>query len=205
MKRIILTAAAVFAFGFANAQEVKFGVKGGLNLANFEGDTDGLDMKSRTGFHVGGFVAVKLSDKFTLQPEVLYSVQGAKADNFEYDLNGTVYIADLDYNLSYVNVPLMLKYYAAEKFNIEVGPQVGFLTAAKVKATVNGISAEEDAKEQFESLDFGVNVGAGYDFTENLSAGLRYNLGLSNIAKTEPGDDSKIRNAVFSVSLGYKF
>jgi opacity protein-like surface antigen len=204
MKRIILTAAAVFAFGFANAQDAKFGVKGGLNLANFEGDT-GLDMKSKTGFHLGGFVAIKLSDKFTLQPEVLYSTQGAKADNFEQDVNGTIYTADVDFNLDYVNVPLMIKYYAAEKFNIEFGPQVGFLTAAKVKATVDGNSAEEDVKDQFESVDFGVNLGAGYDFTEKLSAGLRYNLGLSNITKTEPGDDSKVKNAVFSVSLGYKF
>lgn len=205
MKRIILTVAAVFAFGFANAQDAKFGVKGGLNLANFEGDTDGLDMKSKAGFHVGGFVAIKLSDKFTLQPEVLYSTQGAKADNIQQDINGTIYTADVDFNLDYVNVPLMVKYYAAEKFNIEFGPQVGFLTAAKVKATINGNSAEQDVKDQFESVDFGVNVGAGYDFTEKLSAGLRYNLGLSNIAKTEPGDDSKLKNAVFSVSLGYKF
>jgi len=205
MKRIILTAAAVFAFGLANAQEAKFGFKGGLNIANFEGDIESLDLKSKTGFHLGGFVAIKLSAKVTLQPEVLFSTQGAKADNIQQDLNGTVYTADVDFNLSYLNVPLMLKYYAAEKFNIEFGPQVGFLTAAKVKATVDGISAEEDAKDQFESVDFGVNVGAGYDFTEKLSAGLRYNLGLSNIAKTEPGDDSKIKNSVFSVSLGYKF
>lgn len=205
MKRIILTAAAVFAFGLANAQEVEFGIKGGLNLANFEGDLEGLEMKSKAGFHVGGFVAVKLSDKFTFQPEVMYSTQGAKADNIQQDVNGTVYNADVDFNLAYVNVPLMLKYYAADKFNIEFGPQVGFLTAAKVKATVDGISAEQDAKDQFESVDFGVNLGAGYDFTEKLSAGVRYNLGISNIAKTEPGDDSKVKNAVFSVSLGYKF
>lgn len=205
MKRIILTAAAVFAIGLANAQEAKFGFKGGLNISNFEGDIEGLDLKSKIGFHLGGFVAIKLSDKVTLQPEVLFSTQGAKADNIQQDVNGTVYTADVDFNLSYLNVPLMLKYYAAEKFNIEFGPQVGFLTAAKVKATVDGISAEEDAKDQFESVDFGVNVGAGYDFTEKLSAGLRYNLGLSNIAKTEPGDDSKIKNSVFSVSLGYKF
>jgi opacity protein-like surface antigen len=204
MKRIILTAAAVFAFGFANAQDAKFGVKGGLNVANFEGDT-GLDMKSKVGFHVGGFVAIKLSDKFTLQPEVLYSTQGAKADNIQQDINGTIYTADVDFNLDYVNVPLMVKYYAAEKFNIELGPQLGFLTSAKVKATVDGTSAEEDVKDQFESMEYGVNVGAGYDFTEKLSAGLRYNLGLSNIAKTEPGDDSKLTNTVFSVSLGYKF
>jgi opacity protein-like surface antigen len=203
MKKIILTVSAVFAFGFMNAQETKFGVKGGVNFATLTGDTDNLDLKSKVGFHVGGFVAIKLSNKITIQPEVLYSLQGSKANNIEQDIDGTVYNADVDFNFSYVNIPVMLKYYAAEKFNIEVGPQLGFLTSAKVKATVDGNSAEEDIKDQFESLDFGLNFGAGYDFTENLSANVRYNLGLTNIAK-DSGDD-KINNSVLSLSLGYKF
>jgi hypothetical protein len=50
-----------------------------------------------------------------------------------------------------------------------------------------------------------LNLGAGYDFTEKLSAGLRYNFGLSNIAKTEDGDNIEIKNGVFSLSVGYKF
>lgn len=40
-------------------------------------------MKSKAGFHVAGFVAVKLFDKFTFQPEVLYSNQGVKVDNIQ--------------------------------------------------------------------------------------------------------------------------
>ena len=74
---------------------------------------------------------------------------------------------------------------------------MAFLTAAKVKATVNYISAEQDVKDKFESVDFGLNAGAGYDCTEKLSAGLRYNFGLTNIAKTELGNDSKVENSVF--------
>ncbi len=205
MKKIILTAVAVFAFGFANAQEAKFGLKGGLNLSTFTGDTDGLDLKLKPGFNVGAFVAVKLSDKLTFQPEALYSMQGTKIDEFEFELDNAVYLAEAKINLSYINVPLMLKYYAAEKFNLEIGPQVGFLVAAKTVAEVNGNEGEEDVKDSFESVDFGLNFGAGYDFTDNISAGLRYNLGLSNIAKTESGDDSKLNNSVLSISLGYKF
>jgi opacity protein-like surface antigen len=207
MKRIILTVMTVMAFGFANAQDVKFGAKGGLNISNFSGDTDGLDLKSRVGFNVGGFVEIKLSDKLTIQPELLYSTQGAKADNAEVELNNAVYTADVEFNLSYINIPVMFKYYVAEKFNIEAGPQIGFLTSAKTKTSVVGFngSNEQDVKDIFESIDFGLNLGAGYDFTEHFSAGVRYNLGLSNIAKTEDGDDSKLHNGVFSLSIGYKF
>lgn len=202
MKKIILTVAAVFAFGFANAQETKFGVKGGLNVANLSGDIE--DNSSKVGFHVGGFVEIKVSDKFSVQPELLFSTQGTKLEE-----SGTNYSYESNLNLSYLNIPVMAKYYVAEGFSLEAGPQIGFLTTAKsdFTATESGItvSGDEDVKDDFESIDFGFNFGAGYDFTENLSAGLRYNLGLSNIAKTDSGDDFKLSNNVFSVSLGYKF
>tara|TARA_R110000868_G_scaffold63569_1_gene191755 strand:+ start:113 stop:685 length:573 start_codon:yes stop_codon:yes gene_type:complete len=190
MKKIILTVAAVFAFGFSNAQETKFGVKGGLNLANLAGDIE--NNSSKIGFNVGGFVEIKVSDKFAIQPELLFSTQGTK---FEADGD------DLKFNLSYLNIPVMAKYYVANAFSLEAGPQIGFLTSAKVALG----SEKEDIKEDFESIDFGFNFGAGYDFTENLSAGVRYNLGLSNIAKTEAGDNTKVQNSVLSLSLGYKF
>lgn len=101
----------------------------------------------------------------------------------------------------------MIKYYVADKFNLEAGPQIGFLTSAKTSTKLDGYSQtfDEDAKKYFESVDFGLNFGAGYDFTKNVSAGVRYNLGLSNILKTEPGDNSESQNSVFSLSVGYKF
>lgn len=199
MKKIILTVAAVFAFGFANAQETKFGVKGGLNVANLTGDED-EDNSSKVGFHLGGFVEIKVSDKFSVQPELLFSTQGTK---FEETVLGT--LVEYKTNLSYLNIPVMAKYYVAEGFSLEAGPQIGFLTSAKYKIESEGNESEVDGKDDFESVDFGVNFGAGYDFTENLSVGLRYNLGLSNVYKTEAGDDFKNSNNVFSVSLGYKF
>ncbi|MCL9806140.1 PorT family protein [Flavobacterium amniphilum] len=185
MKKLVLTVAAVFAFGFANAQETKFGVKGGLNLADWSGDdADGID--SKIGFHIGGFAEIKVSDKFAVQPELLYSAQGGKADG------GKV-------NVDYINIPVMAKFYATEQFSIEAGPQVGFLMSAKVKPDSGD---DVDIKDQLKSTDFGVNVGLGYNFTENVSAGLRYNLGLSNIVDADGAD---VKNNVFSLSVGYKF
>lgn len=189
MKKITLSIIAVLAFGFTNAQEVKFGVKGGLNIANLGGDIE--DNKSLVGFHIGGFAEIKLTDKFAVQPELLFSTQGTK---FDGDGDGK-------YNFSYLNVPVMAKFYVADKFSLEAGPQIGFLLSAKAKAG----DEDEDVKDSFKSIDFGVNFGAGYDFTENLSAGIRYNLGLANILDTEEGNDTKIKNSVFSLSVGYKF
>ncbi len=204
MKKIILTVAAVFAFGFANAQETKFGIKGGVNFANLAGDIE--DNSSLIGFNVGGLVEIKVSDKFFIQPELLFSAQGAK-EEYSETFNGTTINYDSKLNLSYLNIPVMAKFYVADKFSLEAGPQVGFLLSAKANSEAtdgtNSSSSEEDVKDSFESTDFGFNFGAGYDFTTNLSAGVRYNLGLSNIAKDSGNDE--IKNTVLSVSLAYKF
>ena len=201
IKKIILTAVAVFGFAFANAQEVKFGVKGGLNISNFSGDVEGN--KSRIGYLVGGFAEIKISEKFSIQPELLYSAQGV---NFKE--SGSGFTNEEKQINGYLNIPVMAKGYVAPKVSIEVGPQIGFLlnSKSKVEETVDGdvYSVEADTKKFFESTDFGLNFGLGYDLTEKLSIGGRYNLGLSNILK-DAEEGEKVKNSVFSFSVGYKF
>ena len=192
MKKLFFAAVAVMAFGFINAQETKFGAKAGLNLSNLTGDAEGNSMK--VGFQVGGFAEIKISEKFAIQPELVYSAQGAK---FEEEFFGETF--EFDLNLGYINVPVLAKYYVAEKFSLEAGPQVGFLISAKAK----GEGESEDVKEDFNSLDFGFNLGAGYDVSENINLSLRYTAGLSNIAKDS--GDQKVGNSNIAFAVGYRF
>jgi hypothetical protein len=185
MKKLLLTAAAVFAFSFANAQEVKFGVKAGLNLADLGGDdADGVD--SKIAFHVGGLAEIKLSDKFAIQPELLYSAQGGEVEGGKY-------------NFDYILLPIMAKFYPIKQLSIEAGPQIGFLVSGKVKPD-SGDSI--DVKDDLKSTDIAANLGVSYNFTDNISAGLRYSLGLTQV--TDEGDFD-IMNNVFSLSAAYKF
>jgi hypothetical protein len=188
MKKIIISM-AIFAFGFANAQETKFGVKGGFNLSNL---TPSEGAKSLLGFNIGGFAEVKLNEKFAIQPELLFSTQGSK-----FDIEGSM----IKNSLSYLNIPVMFKYYVADKFNVEAGPQIGVLMSAKLKGDGDSL----DIKDAYKSIDFGVNCGVGYSFSENISAGLRYNLGLSNILKSIEGETTNEKNSVIQLSVGYKF
>jgi long-subunit fatty acid transport protein len=180
MKKIILTAAAVFVFSFANAQDTKFGVKGGLSMSS----TSEEGASSLLAFHLGGFAEFKISDKFAVQPELLYSAQGAK-------------FTGGNLNLNYINIPVMAKYYVADAFSIEAGPQIGFLMSAKSDGT--------DIKDACNSTDFGLNLGAGYNLNETMSLGLRYNMGLSNVIKDVAGVSTDSKNSSIQLSFGYKF
>ena len=180
MKKIILSIAAVLAFGFANAQDVKYGAKAGLNMSSIS--TDGAS--SLLAFHLGGFAEIKINPKFAVQPELLYSAQGAK-------------FTGGDLNLNYINIPVMAKYYVADAISIEVGPQIGFLMSAKA----DGV----DVKEFFSSTDFGLNLGGGYNLNEKMSLGLRYNMGLSDVEKDLPSGAKGSKNSCVQISFGYKF
>ena len=189
MKKIILSAIAIMAFAFTNAQETRFGVKGGVNINNFSGD---VDTESLVGFHVGGFAEIKIIERLAIQPEILYSSQGAK-----YNFLGD----DVNLKLNYINVPVLAKFFITKQFTVEGGPQIGFLVSAKDDG--------DDAKDFYKSTDFGFNFGAGYSFTDNLAVNLRYTVGLSNIADYDTDDVDEYldspKNSVLALSLAYKF
>ncbi len=191
MKKLLLSAMAVCAFGMTtvNAQDISYGVKAGLNLSNFSGD-DTDELNNRTAFHIGGMLEIALSDVFSLQPEVLYSAQGATLSE-----NGV----DGSFNFSYINIPVMAKYYVTEGLSLEFGPQVGILVSAETEAE----GTTSDIKDYITSSDFGLNFGMGYKLESGVNFSARYNLGLSNIDDTESTDE--VQNAVFQLSIGYFF
>jgi hypothetical protein len=186
MKKIILSAIAICAFGFANAQDgASFGAKGGLNMATISGDEGA---SSLLAFHLGGFAEFKVSDKFAVQPELLYSMQGAK-----YSTGGMSFTT----NLNYLVVPVMAKYFVTDAISINAGPQLGLLMSAKLDGT--------DVKDGFNTTDFGLNIGGGYNIGDNMMLDVRYNLGFSELAKDKAAGDSATKNAVLQLSFGYKF
>ncbi len=178
MKKLILFSAFSLALVMTtSAQTFKLGAKAGANFASLNGDgADGLD--GLTSFHFGAVAEIGISDKWAFQPELLYSAQGAS-------------IADIDINLDYITVPLLVKVKVGQGFSFEAGPQVGFL----VNDEILGANLEAD------SFDFGVNIGVSYKLpvTGFFFQG-RYSAGLTEIA-----EDADSRNGVFQLSVGYFF
>jgi hypothetical protein len=192
MKKIILTAIfATVVLVSANAQQ--FGLKGGINFATLSGDVQ--NASSRTSLHFGVTAEFTITDKFSIQPELLYSGQGYKYEEFLYK--------DVT-KLDYINIPVMAKFYVAEGFSLEAGPQIGFLISAEEDWYENGQGGVYDIKNEIESTDFGLNFGAGYKLDNGLNFGVRYNLGLSNVYKNY-GFNYDTNNSVLQISVGYFF
>jgi Outer membrane protein beta-barrel domain len=127
---------------------------------------------------------------FAVQPELVYSGQGAKA-TFEE--------TDVKLNLGYLNVPVLFKYNHPSGFFIGTGPQIGFLLSGKEKVG----SDHQDIKSSFKSTDFSWAIGLGYMFKPvNLGIEARFNQGLSNIASSS---EAKIHNQVIQIGLVYTF
>lgn len=183
---------------FANAQSskreegIKIGIKAGINASTFNGDnTENSSM--RNGLHFGLVSEIILSDQFSFQPELLYSAQGLRYDS-------TVAAPSSKSRYDYINVPLMVKYYAYEKLSVEFGPQVGFLINAD-----NRSNAGNDKIDDQNIVDFGMNLGLGYELKNGIFFQGRYNLGITNVNGNEFKDTVKYTNSVFQVSVGVLF
>ena len=180
MKKLFTITMALVAFTIS-AQNVTFGAKAGLNFASMVGDdAEGLD--GRTSFHLGATAEIEISESFSIQPELLYSGQGFTDEG---DVTGKV---------DYINLPVMAKFYVADGFSLEAGPQIGFL----LSADDNG----EDIKDLLKSTDFALNLGAGYKLNSGLNFGLRYSMGLTDVPDA---DTDGFKHSVLQLSVGYNF
>ncbi|MCP1995631.1 porin family protein [Flavobacterium sp. HSC-61S13] len=217
MKKITFTLLACTLFSgaiYAQTPDVKIGFKAGANFAKL---TDG-DL--HTGFHLGGLAEIYINEKFSIQPELLYSAQGSESSSsasttaFGVTMSGK---GDSKLKLSYINIPIMAKYYVLEGLSIQAGPQVGFLVKAEmdyVGTTTNPHFSDQleiykassaDVKSQLNPIDFGINFGVGYEFMSGMFIDARYNLGLSKVPKESIGIENNYKNQVIQISLGYKF
>jgi hypothetical protein len=194
---IVLVAAAQLASAQA---QVAIGIKGGPNFAKIDANSSaGANYKNRTGFHGGAFVLMKFS-KIGFQPELLFSQQGSTV---HYNTG-----QDLDTQISYINIPLILKLYTVAGINLQLGPQIGFVSKAKAEAFASGVPTSGgavqtyDIKNSIKGNDFALALGAGWDLPFGLTIDARYNLGLSKINDTSGSPQAK--NQVFMVSAGFK-
>lgn len=188
MKKLFLIFTFVCAVIATRAQHPHWGIKGGINVANID-IQNGSDPNARVGIHLGGLAHIHLSEHFALQPELMYSNQGA-----ERSTNN----AEFKTKLHYINIPVLLQFMTGSGFRLQTGPQLGVLMGAKYK--VNDV--ETDIDDNYETPDFSWSFGGSYVTRKGLGFDARYNHGISNI-NDAPGN--KYTNRVFQFGVFYQF
>jgi len=170
-------AALVFLLTY-NVSAQSFGIKGGINFTTLNGNDDG-NFKGLTSFHIGILKEFVLLDNLTLQPELLYSTQGAQVKN-----------SDDNYKLNYLLLPVVAKVYLNDVFNIHAGPQFGLLLGE-----TNDVTTVKS-----KTFDFGVAAGFEYELTSGISFTGRYIWGQNSMAS-----NADLKNSAIQLSLGFLF
>ncbi len=195
-KSILFFAAMLLSTTFVAAQEfVYFGVKGGVNFSTFSGDgfSDFKDESARTGYHLGLLAEIPVSDRFSIQPEVLYSAQGFDLVRREND-------NDVEHQLDYINIPVMAKFYVFDGLALEAGPQFGFIVEEAIDFGSTEVEIYNDNRNDF---DLSLGLGASYKFNKLFLYG-RYNAGMTDIYDSD-GFEADAKNSVIQVGVGLLF
>lgn len=209
MRKIaLLIALTIFGLTQANAQN--FGFKGGYNYSSFNGDVaKDNTLKGLSGFYVGALLELPLGDVISLQPEVIYSRQGAA-----WEQKNILGEFKKDLKLDYLNIPVMAKVNLGPLF-LQGGVQFGFLVGKPEVSYTRGtqrISQKLD-KDAYASFDFGVGAGLGVNLSQHFFVEARYTHSLTNaldpnnnsLKNAHISHDNNFKNAVLSLGLGVKF
>lgn len=156
---LLFIGAILWLTGTANAQKITFGPKLGANLISLD-KTQAHGQGYALGWHGGGFLDVQVSERFSIQPEIIYSTKrknysssdttdlldselmsallgdSATLGGLEGFINTDI-ITEVkgSVSLSYVEIPLPVIFRATKSLSFTAGPYVGLLVGARAKET----------------------------------------------------------------------
>lgn len=205
LKGKIFLISCIFCFYQSANAQMEIGAKAGINISNLISDSRGVAGYSslKPGFHIGLFSRFRLAESVSLAPELIYSLQGAK---YTFDIHS------IRYDLSYLQLPVVVNFNIKEKLTAYAGPYLGYLLHTKVKLETNFPVREEDFVDLFQSLDIGMAGGLDFHFSDHLGLGVRINMGLTDIRDNEAidfsiftdRDDFNVHNLVFQIYTSYQ-
>lgn len=236
MKKLFVILLGVFALGVATPAQaqVKFGVKGGLNVTNMTFTKDIFDASNKTGFFIGPMVKVSLPLGFSVDAAALYDQKSA---DVKYEYTEVMYVdkttdgsfllspsVDVVYQKSSgvakvkqqsINVPVNLRYAVglgsmANMFFF-AGPQWGFNIGHKNYDTNFSNGQEDHNFFSFKNSNFSINVGLGATLLKHLQVSANYNIACGKTADISYGKalesiaKARSRSNCWQIALGYWF
>ncbi|SMB94037.1 hypothetical protein SAMN00120144_2327 [Hymenobacter roseosalivarius DSM 11622] len=209
MKRTVLLLFSLFSL--ALSAQAQFGVKGGINQAVLSGNVgDGAEYQ--TSYHAGIFYQAKLLGPISLQPELLYSMQGAQARSLVRDQS----LEEFDTKLHYLTLPVLAKVTIGPLF-VEAGPQFSYLVSSQDEGRTQVNMTSSGPQEYFDfnrsnsgdykKGDLGVALGAGIKLPLGLAVGGRFTTSLNNIGdyrNISGVNDPELKNRVFQAYVSFQ-
>ena len=200
---VFLFVAALLMASPAQAQGVKFGIKGGFNITDMKFDKSStassnyqMGKENKNGWYVG------LTAKGTLIGGLGFDI-AAFYDQRETEVNGETV------KQKFIYVPLNLRFNiglgSLASVYLAAGPQIGFNIG---DSEIEWKTATDYAQNKFQlkKSTFGVNIGAGVTVLKFLEVGAVYSIPLGNTADLDIGnlqstfDQYSVKSNSFQVS-----
>lgn len=205
MKRIIIALLAVVAAINVSAQELRWGVAGGLNFAWERAKAAGVKVSSDSyiGFQVGAKAEMDFSsyliDGFYLEGSLLYNLKGGSYSGSHSNLGYLQLPVNLGYRLTFSGDVSLIgslgPYFALGV----LGKDVEKVSGAKVKTDVFGT--------RLQRFDFGLNYKLGVEVWNQWQFYLGLEHSLLNLAKKDldGATHGKHRLVNFYIGTAYMF
>ncbi|MCF8262564.1 MAG: PorT family protein [Melioribacteraceae bacterium] len=206
MKKLITILLLVAAYNLSaqETDDLRYGFVTGLNYAHFNG-SDSEQLYSRATYQIGIYTQHKISDNFVLQPEIILSAKGA-AEDVTINQDDLIFT----YKFSYIEIPILVKYYFTRSAELPVhpmlfaGPAFSFRLASELEGDLNGNTASQELTN-YKTSDVGMVFGGGIGIPvggDEISIILKYTLGFVQIDQSI-SDPKDYRNGVFTIGFGY--
>ena len=170
--RLPLLIIGISLYSSTQAQKVQYGFTTALNLSSVSGT--GMSSKLQPGFEAGVFAAIKLTNKISIQPELLYNLSKlSRTDNFTtYYVTGSRYASNKSFNIAYLSIPVLINYRINKTLTINAGPQYNLLVYENENLMYN--------KDAIKKNDMGLRAGVQFTITPKFNLLASYYNGFAN-------------------------
>ena len=200
MKKILFVVALLAATMTVQAQGLKFGIKGGLNLTKMTFSKDVYSSDNQAGFYLGPTLKLSLPLGFCVDAAALYDQRSAKVESD--NLTGAQGAGDEKIKQKSIQIPINARYNiglgSEAGIYLAVGPQFGFPVGDKVYNTKLG-----DYTLKSSNLSF--NFGAGVYLLDHLEVGFSYNLAAGKSGEFTGYSDIDTHNNAWQIGAAIYF
>ena len=174
---------------FAVAVQAQIGVRAGIGSSNFSNGDVQRGFSSLIRPHLGAYYGLEATEKLTVEPGLFFSGKGIRT------CCNTSTNKEFEESLSYLDIPVLVRYAVNEDFNVFAGPQAGFLLAR----TYTSDDKKFTDTAPVGGYEIGGVFGAGYKLTSGINLQASYDFGIAPFKYFQ----ADVNNTVFKLSVGY--